>query len=457
MTAEAAAGAAAPGTFHDGLPQRFADPLPEAADVVVIGGGVIGVSAAFELAGHGVSVVLCEKGRIAGEQSSRNWGWVRQQGRDAAELPIMMEANRIWRDLERRTGEDLGFAAHGILYLADSETALEERAEWLEVARTHQLDTRLLGRREVEALVDGRPGAWCGALFTPSDGRAEPWLAVPGIARAAQRAGAVVAEQCAVRTLERAGGRITGVVTERGRIRCEQVILAGGAWSSLFLANEGLALPQLSVLSSAARTAPAPEVFAGNASDGTFSFRRRQDGGYSVAASGRHSHFIGPGSFRHLKPWLKAAFAKHASLRYRLAAPAGYPDAWHTPRRWHGDGSGPFEAVRVLNPAPAPDLAARAQALMAERLPALADVPVIETWAGLIDVMPDMVPVIDRAPRPEGLIVATGFSGHGFGIGPAVGRILADLARGRPAGHDMARFRFGRFADGSALELGPAL
>ena len=448
---------ATPGTFHAGMPVRFADDLPAECDVVIVGGGVIGVSAALYLAERGLSVVLCEKGRIAGEQSSRNWGWVRQQGRDAAELPLMMEANRLWRDLAERSGEDLGFARHGILYLARNDAALAEHAEWLEVAKQHQLDTRLLTAAEVESMVDGRPGTWRGGLFTPSDGRAEPWLAVPGLARAARRAGAVVREDCAVRTLEKAGGRITGVITERGRIACDQVIVAGGAWSALFLANEGIALPQLSVLSSAARTAPGPEVFAGNASDGIFSFRRRQDGGYSVAASGLHEHFIGPGSFRHLRPWLKGAFEKRDSVRFRLAAPAGYPDAWHTPRRWSGDGAGPFEAIRVLNPTPAPGLAARAEKLMAERLPALAGLKVVETWAGLIDAMPDMVPVIDRTPRPEGLIVATGFTGHGFGIGPAVGRILADMVQGRPSGHDMQRFRYGRFSDGSRLELGPAL
>ncbi len=107
--------------ISEATPVAFADPLPGAADVVVIGGGIAGVSTALFLAERGVSVLLVEKGRIAGEQSSRNWGWVRQQGRDRAELPLMMEANRIWRGLAERTGEpDLAYTESGCLYLADA-------------------------------------------------------------------------------------------------------------------------------------------------------------------------------------------------------------------------------------------------------------------------------------------------------------------------------------------------
>lgn len=447
----------AAGTITESAPRRFADPLPDAADAVVIGGGVIGVSTAFFLAEHGLKVVVCEKGRIAGEQSSRNWGWVRQMGRDPDELPIMMEANRIWRGLADRTGEDFGFAVEGAIYLAETEEEQAANEKWLEVARQHQLDTRAISGRQVEELIDGRPGLWAGGLYTPSDGRAEPWQAVPALARAAQRLGAVIAEDCAVRTVDLKVGGVAGVATENGRIRCNRVVLAGGAWSALFAGNMGIRLPQLIVSATVARTAPAPNVYAGNAGDSRFDFRRRADGGYTIASGGRHTHFLGPKSFRYLGLFVPSLRVGWQKTRIRPAAPRDYPDAWATPRHWWPDDESPFERIRVLNPKPAPGAVARMRRDMDARLPALRDVEIVESWAGMIDTMPDVVPVIDEVPNHAGLFIATGFSGHGFGIGPGVGRVVADLVQGRPPGHDLARFRFSRFTDGSPIDLGPAL
>ncbi|MFN7599118.1 MAG: NAD(P)/FAD-dependent oxidoreductase, partial [Cereibacter sp.] len=99
-------------------PLRFPGPPPAACDVVIIGGGVMGVMIAWHLAKRGLAVTLCEKGRIAGEQSSRNWGWIRQQGRDPAELPIMVESLRIWQSLAQEFGDALGFRQSGVMYLA---------------------------------------------------------------------------------------------------------------------------------------------------------------------------------------------------------------------------------------------------------------------------------------------------------------------------------------------------
>ena len=108
-------------TYTDSMPRQFVGEYPDAVDVVVIGGGVIGVCTAFNLAKQGVRVLLCEKGRVAGEQSSRNWGWIRQLGRDPAELPIMMESRKIWQSLTAEVGEDIGYREQGIIYLASSE------------------------------------------------------------------------------------------------------------------------------------------------------------------------------------------------------------------------------------------------------------------------------------------------------------------------------------------------
>lgn len=438
-------------------PARFAGPLPAACDVVVIGGGVIGVMSAHYLAERGFRVVLCEKGRIAGEQSSRNWGWIRQQGRDPAELPIMVESLRLWQGLAQEHGDALGFRQTGVLYLAGSDKALAGYEGWLPHAKANGLDTVMLSRAEVAAMLPGSTGHWPGGLFTPSDARAEPWVAVPALALGAVARGVTVAEECAVRGLEVAGGRITGVVTERGRITCEQVVLAGGAWSSLFARRHGVTLPQLSVLASVAATEPMAEIFPGAAADDAFAFRRRADGGYSLAPGAEHDFFTGPDALRHLRGYLPILRKDMKSTHFRMAAPAGYPDGWRTPRRWQAALPSPFEAMRILNPAPNMATIGRTQDAFARAFPGLGRPKLRAVWAGMIDTMPDVVPVIDRVAALPGLVIATGMSGHGFGIGPGVGRVVADLVAGRPVGHDLHRFRLSRFTDGSRIEPGPSL
>ena len=130
--------------LSDSSDVTFRDKLPEAVDVVIIGAGVIGISTAWFLMKAGVSVLVCEKGRVAGEQSSRNWGWVRQQGRDEAELPIVTKSINIWKGLAKETGEDLGFTRQGLIFLAEDEKDLVDFEQWMEIAKQHQLDTRLL-------------------------------------------------------------------------------------------------------------------------------------------------------------------------------------------------------------------------------------------------------------------------------------------------------------------------
>lgn len=437
-------------------PIRFADALPVEADVVVIGGGVAGVATAYYLAKRRRKVVLCEKGRIAGEQSSRNWGWVRQQGRDPAELPIMMEANRIWRGLAEETGEeDLAFTRAGCLYVAETAEAMAKYEAWHDVAKRHQLDTELLSAAELRRRYPNIAGDWKGGMVTPSDGRAEPFVAIPALARAAARAGAAIRENCAVRTIETAGGRISGVVTEAGPIRTGRVVLAGGAWSTHFAANAGLDLPQLAVRSTVMRTEPAPEGIGPNVSSPGLSLRRRADGGYTVTSGDLAEHYLSPKSFRYFAKYLKLLKVSAKDVRIRLAAPAGYPGSWGQKRRWTGDETSPFEAMRVLNPPPSPIVVERVKERLARRFPSLAGVGVAEAWAGMIDVTPDAVPYLGEDHRMPGLFYATGLSGHGFGIGPAIGRLTADLVTGATPGHDLARFRTNRFFDGSEIVPGP--
>ena len=322
----------------DQSPIAFADPLPEAVDIVVIGAGVAGTASAYFLAERGAKVLLCEKGRVAGEQSSRNWGWVRQQGRDWAELPIMMESNRIWRGLAEKTGEaDLTFTQSGCLHLIDSEARLKKYTEWHDLAKEHQLDTRLLSKAEVAARYPNITGDWIAGVVTESDGRGEPFVAIPALARAARRLGAAVIEGCAVRTLDIEAGRVTGVVTEAGRVRCDQVLLAGGAWSTHFAANAGVDLPQLAVRSTVARTEAAPAAYAHNISTPGLALRRRADGGYTVATGDLAEHYLSAASFKYFTKFLKLLRLSAKDVRLRAGAPKGYPGAWGAPGRWSAD------------------------------------------------------------------------------------------------------------------------
>ena len=443
--------------INDATPVRFADALPKRVDVTVIGGGVIGVMTAWFLRQKGLSVLLCEKGRIAGEQSSRNWGWVRQQGRDPCELSIMVESLSIWKRLAAEMGDSLGFQQTGVMYLAKSKAEIDNFDAWTEHSRAHQLDTRLLTGAETTAMLKGAVAPWKGALWTASDGRAEPWVAVPALAAAAQDAGVLIREACAVRALDIAAGRVAGVVTEEGTISCDSVVVAAGAWSRLFLGRHGVKIPQLSVLASVAATEPMPEIFPGAATDSDFAFRRRADGGYSLAPGGSdHDFFIGPDAFASFVKYLPVLKSDWRATNFHLAAPKGYPDAWGTSRRWDDDTVSPFETCRILNPAPNMKLLGRVQDAFAAAFPRLGRPKLSSAWAGMIDTMPDVVPVVDHAPIP-GLTIVTGMSGHGFGIGPGMGRVVADLVAGGMVGHDLSRFRLSRFTDGSKIAPGPSL
>ncbi|MGC1497192.1 MAG: FAD-dependent oxidoreductase [Sulfitobacter sp.] len=443
--------------FSTDMPVTYPGPPPAKTDVVVIGGGVIGVCSALFLARGGHSVTLIEKGRIAAEQSSRNWGWIRQQGRDPAEIPIMNDARQLWRELAGQTNVNIGLRQAGVTYFAESEKDIAGFEAWLPHARPNGLDSRILSADETAAQFPDMAQRFVGALTTPSDMRAEPWLAVPALAEIAAREGVTIVENCAVRMLDIEAGRVAGVITEAGRIKASQVILAGGAWSSLFLRNHGIRLPQLSVRENVAASTALPEIDAGAAASHKVAFRRREDGGYTLAPPGGPELFVGPDALRAFPKYLTQLRADPFGYRLSPAAPKGFPDAWTTRRKWTGADRTPFEDMRILNPAPNMRKINRLLIDFAQMFPGLPPVALKTAWAGMIDTMPDIVPVVDHCAQIPGLTIGTGMSGHGFGIGPGMGRVLAALVTGDAVGHDLTRFRAGRFTDGSAMQLGPSV
>jgi glycine/D-amino acid oxidase-like deaminating enzyme len=417
--------------------------LPAETEVVVIGGGIVGTSTALSLAERGVPVVLCEKGRIAGEQSSRNWGWCRKMGRDLSEVPLAVESLRLWEGLNARTGAETGFRQTGIVYLCETEQEAAKHEAWLAEARAFQIDSRLIGSDDIHKLLPGSSRRWPAALFTPSDGCAEPEKATSAIANAAFRRGVAVLEGCAVRGIETRAGAVSGVVTEKGPIRCRKVVLAGGAWSRLFCGNLGVELPQLKLVASVMRSGPvegAPDRAAG-ADD--FAFLKRFDDGYTIARRNANVADITPDSFRLFFDFLPALITQWHELRLRVGR--GFVEEWKVPRRWALDAKTPFEQVRTLDPAPTESILDEGERNLVRSFPAFGRMTIAERWAGVIDATPDGVPVISEVPALPGFYVASGFSGHGFGIGPGAGHLMADLVTGTAPLVDPSPYRYGRF------------
>jgi glycine/D-amino acid oxidase-like deaminating enzyme len=423
------------------------DKPPASTNVVIIGGGIIGTSAAFFLAQKGIPTVLCEKGHIAGEQSSRNWGWCRKMGRDPRELPLAIEALRLWGEMNRLTESETGFRRSGIMYLCDTQEEMDHYAPWMDHARDYQLDTKFLTSAEVAELTPGASRSWAGALYTASDGRGEPQTGAPAIAGAARRSGATILQRCAVRGIETAGGRISGVITEKGRIACQSVVLAGGAWSRLFCGSLGIELPQLKVLGSVMRTEKLDGGPETSMTGKGFGFRKRLDGGYNVSNRGANIFDVVPDAFRLMKDFapLRAIQSKGTTIRLGRRFFTEYA----TPRRWHMDEESPFEQVRTLDPKPSAAVLDAARANIKQAFPMFKDMVVAESWGGYIDVTPDAIPVISGVDDLPGFFIATGFSGHGFGIGPGAGRLVAEMVTGEPTVVDPTPFRLSRFAEGA--------
>ena len=233
-----------------------------------------------------------------------------------------IEAAAMWRQMAKDIPEDIGLRQTGVCYLASAPQGVGRFEDWVPYAKDHGLDSQVLSAKQTADLIPDAAITWAGALWTASDMKAEPWVALPAIARAAVRDGVTIIEGCAVRGLDISGGAVTGVNTEKGRIECAETVLAGGAWSQLLLRRHGLTIPQLAVRATVAATAPLPDVFQGGAVDDRLAFRRRADGGYTLAPEGFHELYIGPDAFRALagytKPLLQGP-AWHAAIAGRPA------------------------------------------------------------------------------------------------------------------------------------------
>ncbi|WP_138472303.1 FAD-binding oxidoreductase [Poseidonocella sp. HB161398] len=429
------------------------DALPHEADVVVIGGGIVGMSTALELALKGVSVVVCEKGDIGEEQSNRNWGWVRKMGRDPREIPLMIRAMELWDGLAQVTGRDTGFRRYGTTYFVDRESDLSRYEGWMKAAEPYGLDTRFVGGAEIGTFIPDCTRTFGGGLHTASDGFAEPHLATRAIAEGVRLHGGRVVTTCAVRGIEMAGGRVHEVVTELGRVRCQSVVLAGGSWSALFAASLGVRMPQQKLLSQVQRTRPLPGGPEGCGSGPGFGFRKRLDGGFNFSMRSAHPVDIVPDSLRNIRLYVPALKNEWRAMKFRIGRQSAL-EAF-TARKWSLDEPTVFERYRVLRPEPSRKVLDAALVNIKSMFPQWKDIQVNQRMGTFIDVTPDAIPVISGVDAIPGFHIATGFSGHGFGIAPAAGEMMAQIVMGETPAIDPAPFRHSRFIDGSPINHWP--
>ncbi len=425
--------------------------FPESADVVVIGAGIAGTAAAYELIRKGVSVVLIEKGLVGCEQSSRNWGWCRQQNRDERELPLIIYALQRWGELADESGEDLGFRRSGLVYATNNQADIDTWEKWGWMAKNYGVRSDILTAEQAKSMTPGSTSLWRGGVSSPTDGHAEPARASAGLAIAAQRLGADIFQQCAVRGLDISAGKVSGVITERGMIKTTQVICAAGAWSSMFCRRHGIDLPLGNVIGTAFRTAPGVQAIAQPLYTPGFACRPQQDGSYTVSVSGRGRLSPGAQGLRYARQFYPTFKSRRKNLKIELGL-APFLSGPESPARWQFDSRSPFEKVRILDPQADMATVQDGLAAMRKEYPALGNLRVEQAWGGMIDNTADAIPVISPVDKLPGLVISAGFSAHGFGIGPGAGRLAADLATNATPIVDPTPFRYSRLVDGSALQ-----
>jgi len=374
-------------------------------DVVIIGGGISGTAAAYDLARTGASVTLIEKGALAGMASGWTLGGVRQSGRHPSELPLAQAAVRRWATLHDELDADLEYRRGGNLRLARSPEEVRIITALVAAQQRQGLDIEFLAdTAAVRATAPALSTSVLAASFCPTDGHANPTATVHAFAAAAERHGAVIRPHTEVTGIDARGGRVRGVETTAGSLAADAVAIAAGVHSDRLCRMAGLELPLRVQHVAVAQTVPLPPMIRQVLGVANADFAGRQEVGGRFRMTGGGEDWRWPDG--------------------QLQAEDVQPTA------------GALEAVL-----------ARGLAL----LPPLAGARVARVWGGLIDLTPDALPVIERAPEVDGLIIAAGFSGHGFCLGPITGRLICDLVTTGTPSLPLHAFRRDRFA-GTARE-----
>ena len=363
--------------------------MDEKVDVVIIGGGIVGCAAAYYLTQRGASVILIEKNGVGSGASGRSGGGVRQSARVSAELPLANESAALFPLLSGELGVDIEYVQRGNLRLVESVDHIRPMQVDVTRQQAQGLDVRWIGQAEACEMTPAlRRENVFGASFCPTDGHANPLKLTTGYVNAASRAGAKIITNCEVRDIKQLDAGEAIVETTRGDIHARVAIIAAGAGTRALCLQLGFDLPLANMRYESLVTEAMPPLFPymfGVASADLF-FRQTKHG--SV-------HFGGG--------MVEQANDERTTIKnLQLAAE---------------------HIVRLI--------------------PMLGTASLVRTWGGLDPSTPDGIPIIDRLN--ENVIVASGFCGHGFAIGPIVGRYLAQWAATGEKPEAFAPFRRSRF------------
>lgn len=369
-------------------------------DIAIVGAGITGCCAAYQLARAGARVVVIDSYGPAAMASGWTLAGVRQSGRHPAELPLARRAVALWSELDAELEAPTQYRQTGNLRLARTPSEVDTIRRMVSAQEALGLELQFLeDKTAIRAIAPALSDRILAASFCPTDGHADPQASVAAFLSAARRHGASVRFGERVDAIELGDGRLVALRTTAGRLSVGLCILANGIGVNDLLQPVGLTIPMRIPMVSVIQTAPLPPVLA---------------------------------------PVLGVANADCAARQEVdgcLRVTSGAED-------WHGS----IEETEDRRPKVEPTTASvrRTIELVGDLLPPFADARIRRIWAGLLDLTPDALPVIDRVPGVDGLIVAAGFSGHGFGIGPATGEVLCDLALGERPRLPIEAFAFDR-------------
>lgn len=370
------------------------------ADVIIIGGGVVGCAAAYYLAKKGVTdIIVLEADKSIGHGgSSRNGGGVRQSGRDVRELPYAMYAvQNMWPTLSEELGMDVEYYQRGNLRLGKTDAHLQKLNTLASNAQALGLDMHVIDGKEVKEICPYLSDEIIGASWCPTDGHANPLLTTLAYYKRALEMGVRFFTEAKVQTLKKIKGVLRQVILETGEIfEGEQVIVAAGYESRFLARTVGIDVPMTRYFEEALVTEMQPKMF---------------DIMLGTADADFYGHQSQHGSF---------VFGSESGLEEATdMAP---------------------EDLRTS----ALTLSAGCRAVMGY-IPMLADAKIVRSWGGWLDLCYDGVPVISKVKEVPGLILACGFTGHGFGTAPSVGLMLAQMVLGEETVVDISALRYDRF------------